>query len=54
MIWSHRVKMSVVNVQALGVRDLDPDKRERGVDLGSVVIDAFADGVWKSSAAVDS
>ena len=46
--------MSVVNIQAFGVRNLDRGKKgECGVDLGSVIIDAFANGVRKSPTAAD-
>jgi hypothetical protein len=52
MNWSHRIKVSIVNVQALFVRNLDWGKSR--VDLGSVVMDAFANGVWESPTAAYS
>jgi len=49
-ISSHRIKVPVVNIQALAVRNLNDGNCELLVDLGSIVFNAFADGIWKSSA----
>jgi hypothetical protein len=48
---SYRIKVSVIDIQPFRVRNLNRAERELRVDLGGIIVDAFANSVRKSPTA---